>query len=676
MFKAKTNLKNITKLFYLLTIITSSIFSVIPNIYAGSLSIDSLIQKISQLGKKWKIENSSSDIWQKDLFIKTLETHHAWWNKASLQSIDNTLQSIQDNAQRNWVTACNIKKSDIITILSRKPWFIEELVHNWDIPLWTVIQPSWYLKASCERFLRCNQNIIPAQWLTQQKELSDCTSVVYNTYLINKNLKASQQSLAEKNNNDNIYLDGIKDNALFDLMIDITNIKNILFEKGTGPDTPTMIYYSLPTVTIPSPNNNSNNIPWWISAFWWWQSNWSTIKWWWSTNLANWWTIKGESSSSTAFNGINNINEFINTTKDNNEDLTDTLSSLPTTTIQEALCPIPWTEYTEASTIDDENNIESAQELIDELYITQNELIDTMSGFLYTPDTTGILWSSNNWSSNIIQTANASPSTTQVCQITCWEETGTEKTICEWKCCLNSCSQISNITDKAVCISQCLCGEASTANDMLRIKICRVPAEPARVLAGKKILSIEEAINEINEIFNKLKQNGLLSKRSKTKEFMDSSFSKIKFHEIFAFDIFVATKPIYDKLQFKQQKDNTIKDHNTIKSTNSFMWWKLWIGRDKNKYLIIGDTKKWDDWIRYCTSLWAEFNPITKTCITNNSANIVLEKLSKSNTSSVLNDNFYTFTKEQYILREQLYKQFSDIQTTAEILKTKAEDAQ
>jgi len=74
-------------------------------------------------------------------------------------------------------------------------------------------------------------------------------------------LRANKLSLSEKNNNDNIYMDGIKDNALFDLMIDITNIKNILFEKGTGPDTPTMIYYSLPSVTIPSQNNNSNTIP-------------------------------------------------------------------------------------------------------------------------------------------------------------------------------------------------------------------------------------------------------------------------------------------------------------------------------------------------------------------------------------------------------------------------------
>lgn len=680
MFKAKINLINTTKFFYLL-IITSACFSLLWNIYAGSLSMDSLIQKISQLGKKWKIENSSSEIWQKDLFIQTLDTHQAWWNKALLQSIDITLQSIQDNAQKNGITACTIRKSDIMTILSRKPWFIEEIANKWDISLWTVIQPSWDLKVSCERFFRCNQNLAPSEWITQQKALSDCTSVIYDTYTINKNLKSHQLSLWEKNNNDNIYMDGVKDNALFDLMVDITNIKNILFEKNTGPDTPTMIYYSLPIVTSPNQNNNINTIPWWISSFWG-QSNGSIVQWiWWWESIftATWWTITPPASP-TPTNGITNLNNFINNINNNNDDNVNTLTSLPTTTIQAALCPIPWTEYNDENTIDDDNtDTDTTQEIIDEFYNTQNELISAMSEFLYTPDNIAVWWlpwSSNNGSSNIIQTDNASPSTTQSCKTTCSDKTWTEQLICEGKCCLNSCNQMSNSTDKAICISQCLCGEASTANDMLRIKICRVPAQPARVLAGKKILSIEEAINEINEIFNKLKQNGLLSKRSKTKEFMDSSFSKIKFHEVFAFDIFFATKPIYDKLQSKQQKDNSIKDNNTIKNINTFIWWKLWIGHDKNKYLIIGDTKRWDDWIKYCTSLWAEFDPMTKTCVTKNDTDIVLERLSKTNTSSVLNDNLYKFSKEKYTIREQIHKQMTDIQTTADILKTKAENAQ
>ena len=51
----------------------------------------------------------------------------------------------------------------------------------------------------------------------------------------------------------------------------------------------------------------------------------------------------------------------------------------------------------------------------------------------------------------------------------------------------------------------------------------------------------------------------------------------------------------------------------------------------------------------------------------------MINNLSKTNTSSVLNDNFYKFSKEQYTIREQIYRQITDMQTTAGILKTKAE---
>jgi hypothetical protein len=138
---------------------------------------------------------------------------------------------------------------------------------------------------------------------------------------------------------------------------------------------------------------------------------------------------------------------------------------------------------------------------------------------------------------------------------------------------------------------------------MLRVKICRVPAQPSRVLAGKKINSIEEVVDEINQIFNKLKQNGLLAKRSKKQEFMDSSFSDIKFHEVFAFDIFVAIKPIYDKLQLKQKTETTKKDHNNIKNSNIFISGKLGQGKDKNKYLIIGSSQTDESMEKTCTTL-------------------------------------------------------------------------
>jgi hypothetical protein len=104
----------------------------------------------------------------------------------------------------------------------------------------------------------------PTQNITTRKEIEDCTIAVYNQYNINKTLRTSILDLPEKNNNDNIYLDGIKENALFDLMLDIGVIKDILFSKDTGPKTPHMIYYSLPSVTVPK--ESTNNIPGSIGA--------------------------------------------------------------------------------------------------------------------------------------------------------------------------------------------------------------------------------------------------------------------------------------------------------------------------------------------------------------------------------------------------------------------------
>lgn len=133
---------------------------------------------------------------------------------------------------------------------------------------------------------------------------------------------------------------------------------------------------------------------------------------------------------------------------------------------------------------------------------------------------------------------------------------------------MNACNQTSDLTKRALCLSQCLCGEASVANDMLRIKICRVPAQQAQVSAGKTITSIEQAVEEINTIFSKLKQNGALIKRTKTTEFLDSSFSSIKFHQILAFDIFVVVKPIYDILDMNREKDKIITTHNKLALLN------------------------------------------------------------------------------------------------------------
>lgn len=676
MFKAKINKHRTSYWRYLITI--TSIFLVSYQIsYAWSITLDGLIQNISQIGTKTQRESSTSTASQKDLFFQTQKNITASANQSILQSIDSTLQAIQDNAKRRKILSCDIKKSDITTILSNTAWFIEEISRQWNIPLWTIIQEGWDIQSSCEQFLRCSKILQPTQSITTSKEIENCTISVYKKYNLNKQLRNNILTLPEKNNNDNIYLDWIKDNGFFDLLLDIGIIKDILFSKDSGPDIPQMIYYSLPTVAIPQ-NKTEPIIPGNISAI-----GWSSLP----TNSA---TNPQNTDSQTNWipqanannNGLTAISNFINSIKETDTTTTTPNTAIGTTVVQSALCPIPTTSITETEYNNNDNKADSKteQDIINDFYNTQDKILTLLSGFLYTPDEIGKIGTTNNGIANLIKTDNALPPTTQVCQSSCSNITSEfEKMTCEWNCCINQCKTISKTSDQIVCISQCLCGDFSTANDTLRVKICRVPAQPARVLAWKKINSIEEAVDEINEIFNKLKQNWLLTKRSKKQEFMDSSFSDIKFHEVFAFDIFVAIKPIYDKLQFKQKEETTKKDHQNIKNSNIFISWKMWQGQDKNKYLVIGATKTEEETEKTCITLWLTYDPTQKKCDTKKTqeiSNNILDQLSKLNTPSIVNDKLYQFGNEHYLLRDQIYKQVTDIQTVADILKTKAENAQ
>lgn len=235
--------------------------------------------------------------------------------------------------------------------------------------------------------------------------------------------------------------------------------------------------------------------------------------------------------------------------------------------------------------------------------------------------------------------------------------------ICEGKCCVRNCNNLSDPVQKALCLSSCICGEIRVPEDpdILRIRICRVPAQVSRIKAGKKITSIEEAVDEINNIFNTLKNNGLLTKRTKTKEFMDSSFSSIKFHQILAFDIFVAVKPIYDVIQIAQRQETNSRDIKKINSING-MSSKPFVGSDKNKYNLArsSSTPLRINEITYDTKKQQE----------------ILQSLKKEQQSSMVNDQLFIFAQEHYQLREQISQYIiGDMSQVAKILSTKAQNA-
>ena len=303
----------------------------------------------------------------------------------------------------------------------------------------------------------------------------------------------------------------------------------------------------------------------------------------------------------------------------------------------------------------------------------QNEVLDALSGYIYNPRSAW-WWGNTNIGWNFIQMSWAMPSTTAACSESCSNTEWTEKLICEWKCCIKSCEQISNLADRAVCLSQCLCWEISVANDILRIKICRVPAQASQVIAGKKISSIEQAVDEINQVFLKLKQNGALIKRTKTQEFLDSSFSSIKFHKILAFDIFVAIKPIYDILQVDQVKKNS-KDDEQLLSTINGTTGQRWKGKDRIKYASSGLNGTLEENNNLCAWYGTTYDRTTKNCRWGLKNEAIVSALGQSQSVNKRNDMIAWFLNEHYSFWDEVYNHIVEIQLTTENLKMKAEDS-
>lgn len=73
-----------------------------------------------------------------------------------------------------------------------------------------------------------------------------CINQMYTLYAQNFNQIHTTNTLSTINEKDHIYRDGDKSNSIFDIMIDMENINNILFKADTIPEIPQMIYYSLP----------------------------------------------------------------------------------------------------------------------------------------------------------------------------------------------------------------------------------------------------------------------------------------------------------------------------------------------------------------------------------------------------------------------------------------------
>ena len=698
MYKAKIN-KSITSL---IVIIALSLPIYHQTIDAFSFSFDTILQKAYQLTQWKKITDINKDISQWDIFLSTYQTISA----PNTSAIINAITNIKNDLIKKNTCTSSPTDSDIITILSKNKDFKRQIYEASDISLSNDFTTTENIEMSCQKVLYCLWTNT-SQKIDSRKELQDCYNIIYNRYQTRMSMWSNYLSQPIVNNTDNIFLDGNKDNAPFDLMEDIEDIKNILFNDKNGPKIPEMIYYSMPSVNIPW-NTTANPIPWTINGFWW-----TTLVWWSTASLDDttqdnnnvidnpWWNWDSNQWALSEQSGLWQIKDpiqtFIDTNKNNSIITTDSNITLSNwSLIQAPLCPA-------SGQIDNisipVNSVTTDLSGLDSFEDIQQQFIDILSGILYYPSgvwelsNLGDLLPSNgqgwwnNYNQNSIQTANPSLESQQ-CSNSCQDTTDqVEKQICEGKCCIQACKNITNTSQKAECVSQCLCGELKTKNDELRIKFCRVPAQPSRVIANEYLETIEEGVDALNGIFLYLKNNGQMTKRAKTKEMLDSSLRDIKLHKIIAFDIFIAIKPIYDKISLSVKKEEKEKENISVKQAIHLAWVKLWDKIDRSRYIV-----KWDHSrvlaLKEVSTSYADFNNNVRLkeaiqcqerwwIYYNDTCNFTAIDQNNiiNNNFITINDEIYKFIDKNYNLREQISKIFSDILYTTTVLKTKGENA-
>jgi len=166
-----------------------------------------------------------------------------------------------------------------------------------------------------------------------------------------------------------------------------------------------------------------------------------------------------------------------------------------------------------------------------------------------------------------------------------------------------------NSTNKAICMSECMCGEISwplpdskldeltqgerSPQISYKIKFCRIPVE-VQSIVPKAVRTVEEVLEEINIVLNNLKESWQLMKHIKTKEMLDTSMMNIKLWDIFSFNFFVRFKPIFETIQWTQFENEKNAKNEIWEREIRKTYWDLEIVAERNKYLIKSNPEIYD----------------------------------------------------------------------------------
>ena len=547
--------------------------------------------------------------------LKSYTEDTFFWNDAKQPSTKlskdpfwDAMQEITDtsnNIRSGWVKYianmlthkwCSMKNEEIIWILyAYVPEFRADTTRDLKMKIWNYDNSKYVLDDDtitkyCEKYFSCIQasqsNSNPNEWITARTSSdikTNCKEFFQANYKEWEENEKIKQNLENSNPWFDTYRNKSTEDSTYDIMTNLGILAKLLYHDA---EEPVFVHYNSPNFSN-SKNNSKNDSPNTSNI----KSNESTdnetnsesrISRWNindENNNDNWSTNENDNQSETNNWWFEKLVEWLNSSKDSNNLINYNNPCKDEDTNTEPEEPSnhsnTWGSYTP------ELWEEEYQEIINYLWNSVNEYSSLPKDKL--DEIEKMAWDKSNLG---------------------WESSAEEieASIKKIKNCWGSCDGL-RIDQKASCMVKCACWEITSAEvnlfnpeknpelwPIFMIRFCAVPAINAKFsIWWKKIHSIEEWLEEIYWVNDKLSREWRLWKRTQQNEFLDSSTKQMNLADTFAFTINVEFVDISNRFTSPSQlhKETEIKSDNQQQQMYYWISNPLNIPEKKNTYAII-----------------------------------------------------------------------------------------
>jgi hypothetical protein len=505
------------------------------------------------------------------------------------------------------------------------------------------------------------------KWRLSDQAFMDCRNYALAAYQGSSSIIDNATSLATTSVGNDIYYNGTLDDSPFDLLVDMQEIGDMLFAKNEKTDS--MVFYSFPQGSIAG----STLVPFGKTA--------ATAP----SQAWNPWSLQGNNGGNTTQNSQSTT---WNTT-------TGMTTQAPPSTQETKITTLPLNDLPSLAQWQISDPI-AAPSQADEIQNYACTPVDTSA--LDTAISSQILSGTQIESSTTTATTNWLPIKTTLPPVAFNQpysddagltflpapidpKNDTRESPSEYEAqaakiesCLNTCKD-KPAADKALCAAKCMCGTTYSQNGIFGLSICTIPSKQTDVVRNKKVMSIEEIFTELNNVLIALKQSGEMIKHTKTKEFLDTSLSKIKMNQIFAIDVSVWFKPMLDQKPRKKEKAEEQTNTDQILRWN---YGDITLSKERNKYIALGNPTLRNSLSRWSATSQTLFDNAWEAQLTE--ANARQQQLDKSLSTALsqtqnaeVTDLIKKFLEENARFRSYVRESVDTMAKTSDALKQKIE---